>query len=211
MRRSSSTCPAPRTPRSPTARALGTITDDDAPADLVNDVTVTEGNAGTVNAVLTVTLSAPSPQAGQRPVRNGQRDGDRRRMTIWRPAGPLVVRIRGRRRSRSSVTVNGDLLDEANETFLVQCEHPSHWAPPWSTVLPSVRISNDDVLPSLSIADVSIAEGQNSSEATFTVTLRPPSGRSCRRPCDRRRDGVADSDYTRTANAQTAPAGRRAR
>ena len=43
---------------------LGTITDNDAlPALSVGDVTVTEGNAGTVNAVFTVTLSPLSGRA----------------------------------------------------------------------------------------------------------------------------------------------------
>ncbi len=40
---------------------LGTITDDDAPPTIsVGDVTVTEGNSGTVNATYTVSLNVPS-------------------------------------------------------------------------------------------------------------------------------------------------------
>jgi hypothetical protein len=44
-------------------QGLGTITNDDgAPTLSVNDVTVTEGNAGPTNAVFTVSLSTPSAQ-----------------------------------------------------------------------------------------------------------------------------------------------------
>jgi hypothetical protein len=44
-------------------QGVGTITDDDAaPSLAINDVTVTEGNAGTTNATFTVTLSAASGQ-----------------------------------------------------------------------------------------------------------------------------------------------------
>ena len=40
-------------------QGLGTITDDDPPPSLsVDDVTVTEGNAGEVNATFTVSLNA---------------------------------------------------------------------------------------------------------------------------------------------------------
>src|SRR6185503_3618974 len=45
------------------AQGQGTITNDDAiPTLSIADVTVTEGNTGTVNAVFTVTLSAASGQ-----------------------------------------------------------------------------------------------------------------------------------------------------
>ncbi len=43
------------------AQGIGTITDDDATPSLsINDVTVTEGNTGTVNATFTISLSAAS-------------------------------------------------------------------------------------------------------------------------------------------------------
>src|SRR6185436_11734195 len=42
-------------------QGLGTITDDDGPPTIsINDVTVVEGDAGTVNAAFVVTLSAAS-------------------------------------------------------------------------------------------------------------------------------------------------------
>ncbi|MDQ3814950.1 MAG: hypothetical protein M3347_13480, partial [Armatimonadota bacterium] len=47
---------------SPNTRATGTILDDDTPSASINDVTVTEGNSGTVNATFTVTLAQSSVQ-----------------------------------------------------------------------------------------------------------------------------------------------------
>ena len=45
----------------PVATRTGTITDNDPlPSVVINDVSLTEGNAGTTNADFTVTLSAPS-------------------------------------------------------------------------------------------------------------------------------------------------------
>ena len=47
------------------AAGVGTITDDDAPPTIsVNDVTVAEGNEGTIAANFTVSLSAPSSLGG---------------------------------------------------------------------------------------------------------------------------------------------------
>ena len=44
-------------------QGVGTIVNDDPlPSFSINDITVTEGNAGTVSAVFTVTLSAASGQ-----------------------------------------------------------------------------------------------------------------------------------------------------
>ena len=41
---------------------MGTITDNDGPAISIDNVSVTEGNAGTVTADFTLSLSAPSLQ-----------------------------------------------------------------------------------------------------------------------------------------------------
>ena len=103
---------------------LGTITDDDAlPGLSVNDVTVTEGDAGTVNAVFTVTLA---PVSGQTvsvdwATANGTRGLARR--LHGRPAASFPS-PRARPPSTVAVTVNADLLDEANETFLVNLLGP---------------------------------------------------------------------------------------
>ena len=111
------------TRRSPTAQGVGTITDDDAlPALSIDDVTVTEGNAGT------------SPHLHRQP-RRRQRPSSHRQLRDRQRHGDGARRLHGgdRRRSPSpparrtqtiTVPVNGDTLDEANETFCVNLTNP---------------------------------------------------------------------------------------
>ena len=62
-RRISSTSRAPTNATISDGQGVGTIIDDDGLQELfVNDVTVTEGQSGTVNATFTVSLPAPSGQ-----------------------------------------------------------------------------------------------------------------------------------------------------
>ena len=85
------------------------------PSASINDIAVDEGNTGTTDAPFTVTLSAPS--------------GRRSRSTTRRPAraprspsdythGPPHADDRSRRaRGTIHVPINGDTLDEADETI----------------------------------------------------------------------------------------------
>ena len=76
-----------------------------------------------------------------------------------------------------TVVVNGDVLDEINEQFVVNLSSPSN-----ATFSDSVgvgTITDDDPLPALAIGDATITEGDSGTvNATFTVTLTPVSGRS---------------------------------
>src|SRR6185295_15045037 len=69
-----------------------------------------------------------------------------------------------------TVTVNGDTLFEANETFFVNLSGASG-----ATVTDNQglgTITNDDVAPTLSIDDVTVTEGNAGTvNATFTVSL----------------------------------------
>jgi hypothetical protein len=102
----------------------GTITNDDAlPSLSINDVTVTEGNAGTVNADFTVTLSTASGQTVtvQYATANGTAtapaDYTAASGTLtFTPGGPLTQTI--------SVPVLGDVFCEADETFTVTLTTP---------------------------------------------------------------------------------------
>ena len=82
-----STRPSPSTWRTPSeatigdGQAVGTITDDDGPAISIDNVSVTEGNAGTVTADFTLTPERAEPAGGHRRVRDDRRDGDRGRAT----------------------------------------------------------------------------------------------------------------------------------
>ena len=74
-----------------------------------------------------------------------------------------------------SVTKNGDIAFEANETFFLDLTNPVN-----ANLLQARgtgTISNDDSPPSISINDVSQAEGNaGTTSFTFTVTLSAASG-----------------------------------
>ena len=103
--------------RSPTTTRLPTLA--------VDDVTVLEGDSGTVAATFTVSLNVAERPFGDRQLRHRQRDGGR----AWRLRRRRTARScsrPARRRSRSPCLVNGDLLDEANETFFVDLSSPTN-------------------------------------------------------------------------------------
>ena len=86
----------------------------------INDVTVTEGNAGTVTATFTVTQNL----RGKSSVRYSTAQG-----TATSPADFLsrTGRLKfagGHRTNKVAITVVGDTLDEANETFFVHLSAP---------------------------------------------------------------------------------------
>ena len=103
---------------------LGTITDDDGPTISIDDVTVTEGNAGTVDATFAVTLDAPSPQVVG--VQYGTADGTATAPADYLPTGATLVFTPGQTTRTVSVTVNGDSLDEADETYFVNLSNASN-------------------------------------------------------------------------------------
>jgi uncharacterized protein YhjY with autotransporter beta-barrel domain len=159
------------------ADATGTILNDDFPNISVGNVTVTEGNSGTTNAVFTVTLSAASPGAvtfdiatatngtatsGQDYVANSQTG-----VTI--PAGSTSATF--------TVAINGDALNEPNETFFVNLTNVS------GAIINGSQgtgtITNDDPVPTLSIGNLSTFEGNLGTRTlAFQIALDAPSGQT---------------------------------
>ena len=89
--------------------------------------------------------------------------------------------------------VNGDLLDEIDETFTINLSNAAN-----ATIADPQgigTITDNDPLPALSIDDVTVTEGNTGTvNANFTVTLAPVSGRP------------VTVDYATTAGSATAPA-----
>ena len=158
------------------AQGVATITDDDpVPVLSVNDVSDTEGNAGATAATFTVTLSAASGktvtfnwattagsaiQGVDYVAANGSR-------TIT--AGSTGVTI--------GVTVNGDVLDETNETFGITLSNAMNATIGDGSGIGT--ITDDDPIPLLSVNDASVTEGNaGTATATFTVTLSAASGQT---------------------------------
>ena len=157
------------------ADATGTIINDDFPSIFVDSVTLAEGNSGTTNAVFTVSLSAPAAQggvtfdiatanstatAGQDYVANSQTG-----VTI--PAGSSSASF--------PVVINGDALNEPTETFFVRLTNVTGAFVGGSQG--TGTITNDDSLPTLSIGNVTLVEGNlGVAIANFALTLDAPSG-----------------------------------
>ncbi len=157
----------------------GTITDNDAaPSISINDVSVAEGDTGTTNANFTVTLSAASGQTVT--VNYVTADGTATAGSDYTAASGTVTFTPGQTQQTISVTVNGDTTFEPNETFFVNLNTPTNAT--ISDTQGQGTITNDDpppVVPSLSINDVSITEGDSGTKTlTFTVSLSPSSSQT---------------------------------
>ena len=154
---------------------FGTITDNDAePTVSVGDVSVTEGNSGTVDATFNVTLSAPSGRAASVFYETGE---DTASGTLdFHDEAFFLDFAAGETSKTVTVQVIGDVLDEANETFFLRLLDPTN------ATLGDAEgvgtINDDDAEPTLSVGDVTVTEGNaGTTAATFTVGLSAVSGR----------------------------------
>src|SRR5918994_718906 len=158
------------------AQGVGTITDDDGlPALSVNDVTVTEGNAGTTTATFTISLSAASGQAVT--VNWATTAGTAAAGTDYVAANGSRTVAAGSTTATVGITVNGDAVDEDDETFGLALSNLAN-----ATIgdgSGAGTITDDDPLPALSISEDSVTEGNAGTQTmTFTVTLSAPSSRT---------------------------------
>jgi hypothetical protein len=151
------------------AQGVASINDDDpVPSIAISDRTVTEGNAGTVTAAFTLTLSAASGQAVS--VAYATADGTATAGSDYVAAGGTATFSAGTTTMTINVTVNGDATLEVDETFVVNLSAPVNTAIADGQAVGT--IVNDEGIPTASIGDVSIAEGNaGNSTATVTVTL----------------------------------------
>lgn len=144
----------------------------------IGNISVTEGNSGTVNAVFTVTLANEAGAALTVDFATANGTATTADNDYVANTGQLSFTGTAGQSQQVTVVVNGDATSEGNETFTLTLSNPSLAG----TVLGqgTATILNDDVVPpALSAGDVSIAEGNSStSTLTFTVTLdrQAPSG-----------------------------------
>jgi len=100
------------------SQGVGTITDDDAtPSLAINNVTVVEGNSGTINAVFTVTLSSASGRSVT--VNYATTNGTATAPSDYTAATGALTFAAGETSKTVIVVVKGDTLEEADETFFV--------------------------------------------------------------------------------------------
>ncbi len=170
---------------------LATIVDNDpAPKLSVSSPTLLEGQAGKSIANVIVSLSAPSGKTvtanyetvdgtalnGQDP--NGSGSGN-----DYEATGGSLIFLPGETSKTISVVINGDTLNENNETFSVKLTFLSNatgvsgTGAVTSTPTGVVTIKNDDGTPTVEIKDVSVLEGNTGTKtpAEFKVNLLSPS------------------------------------
>ena len=160
--------PSGATLGSPTT-ATGTIQNDDQPSLSITDALVIEGDSGTTNVTLQVTLSEQSlvPVTVSYAAVDGTAklsDND-----YVGTLGSLTFAV-GETSKTITVVVKGDTKFEANETFAVQLSNPTG-----ATIAKSagtVTIENDDyrTLVGIAATDTDKFEG-NSGRTPFTFTL----------------------------------------
>jgi Calx-beta domain len=185
------------------ALGTGTIVDDDDPPGLsINDVTVGEGNTGTTAAAFTVSLSAASGRAVTVAYATADGTAGAASSDYVASSGTLTFHP-GETSKTVTVSVVGDTLDEADETFTVGLS-----APVDATLVDATgagTITDDDSLPGLSVNSVSVPEGNTGTTAmAFTVSLSAASGRQVT-VAYATADGsaTAGSDYTAASGTLT--------
>jgi chitinase len=190
---------------------VATILNDDGPTLSINDPAVVEVDTGASYLVYTVTLSqaAADPVVFSFATTSGgtaTEDSDYAIVDLANldiPAGQLTRTV--------SVPVDGDDFVEANETVFATISNAS-----FATILDAQGVGtivNDDG-PTLSIADVKIAEGQSGTKnVNFTVQLsEPAAGPVTYSIATANGTATSGSDYTaRSLVGETIPAGQTAR
>jgi hypothetical protein len=169
-----------------------------------NPTAVTEGDTGTTTLTFNVTLSAPNNT--QTVTVNYATDGGTATAGAdYQTAGGTVTFNPTETSQPIVITIDSDLLDEANETFFVNLSGPTNAA----ILDPQGQgtINDNDPTPSLSINDLpTISEGDTgTSTATFTVTLSAASGQTVTVNYATADDGatIADNDYGSTSGTLT--------
>ena len=152
-----------------TGTATGTITNDDgAPAITINDVAVIEGNTGTTTALFTATLSGPATATVT--VNWSTSDGTATAGTDYESGSGSLSFAPGETSKTIAVTIDGDVLVENNETFLVNLAGPANAT--LGDAQGGGTIADDDGTPAISVNDPAVVEGV---AAIFTVMLAPAS------------------------------------
>ncbi len=205
-------CPPPQTDQRGVLRAQdgdanGTASCDTGAFELrpasvsVGDASVTEGNAGTTNATFTVTRTAGDGPLGPGPVSYTTTDGTATAGSDYTAKSGTLQFLGGQTSQTITVEVQGDTLDEPDETFSVGLSNAS--GATISDATGAGTITDDDEAPSLSVSGASVSEGDSgTTDAVFEVTLSAASGKQVTLEYATT-DGTAtaDSDYQETSGS----------
>ena len=187
--------------------AVGTITNDDVPSISIADVSVVEGNSGTNDVSVVVTLSQTS--SSDVLMNFGTISGTAAAPSDFTSTTGLLTIPAGSTSGTILVPIVGDALIEPDETFQVALVTPQNAT--FYDDVAVVTITNDDgtPVPDVTIADASIVEGNaGTSNLSLTVTLSAPSASDVQ-VSYAALDGtaIATLDYNFTNGTLTIPAG----
>ncbi len=179
-----------------------------APTIAVSDATVAEGNSGTAQLVFTITLSKAA--TGPVTVQYATTHGTATAGTDYTAATGTVTFAAGETSKTVSIAVKGDTTVEGNETVTLKLTDATG-----ATIADASgtgTITNDDVaptLPAISIADVTVAEGNSgTTQASFVVTLsKAATGPVTVTYSTANGTAAAGSDYTAATGTVTFAAG----
>ena len=157
-------------PANNSATAITVVT---VPSLTISNASLAEGNAGTNNLVFTVALSRPPALPVTVPYSTANLTATAG--VDYLATNGVVTFLAGQTNATILVPVIGDTLFESDETFQVTLSSPTNAT--LATATATGTILNDDALPVVSIAGVSVVEGNaGTTNAVFVITLTPASG-----------------------------------
>jgi large repetitive protein len=141
----------------------------------INDVTVTEGDSGTVQAIFTVIMKGRATPAT---VGYHTTDGSATSPSDYEATSGTLQFSGGVKKQRIGIWVNGDIVDEGGETFQVVLGDSTGNV----TITDAVglgTITDDDAPATMTINDATVGEGDTGmTPARFTASLSAPSANS---------------------------------
>ena len=163
-----------------------------SPSISVRDAVAVEGNAGTTQATFVVALSGPTAQSVSFSFATA--NGTATAGSDYVATSGALTFAPGEVEKPVVVLVNGDTVDEVQETFFLDISNVQN-----ATVSSSrgTGFIIDDDGPTISVNDVSVTEGNSGTKAaTFTLTLSGPSVEPIAvRVISRPGTATASSDY----------------
>eukprot|EP01035_Chromulina_nebulosa_P031243 gene31243-41632_t len=142
------------------------------PSVSIADASISEGNSGTTNLSFTVSLSSAASSVVTVPYTTA--DGTATTADNDYVAGSGTVSFPAGSTSQTlNVSINGDTKFESDETFVVNLGAPSGAALGRGQAIGTI-VNDDSALPSVSIDDVSIIEGNSgttTARLTFTLSV----------------------------------------
>ena len=197
---------------SPTNATVGSIAthtytildDDPLPSLAINNVIVIEGNSGTTNANFTVTLS---PASGKTVTVNyATADGTATAPADYAALPTTTLTFNpGETTKTITVVVNGDLVDELDETFTVNLSNPTNAT--LSTGTGTGTITDDDRPPTVTLSLTGSPMAEAGGVATVTATLSAVSSQTVTVNLAFSGTATLTSDYTRSGTAIVIPPG----